>query len=73
MKTITQKLLLFVSGVVVGVAGITFWEIFGKPTLPTPEYDGWADVFQHIPVPDPNAEHRTSWAMDKTQPIRVEL
>ena len=53
-----RTILTFASGVVVGVVGISFWELFGKPVLPKPEivkhdltyhfepeYDGWAEQF----------------------------
>ena len=34
-----KRLLWFTAGVVVGVVGISFWELFGKPVLPKPEID----------------------------------
>ena len=50
--------LTFASGVIVGVVGISLYELFGKPVLPKPEivkhdltyhfepeYDGWAEQF----------------------------
>ena len=68
-----KPLLTFASGVVVGVVGISLYELFGKPVLPKPEivkhdltyhfepeYDGWAEQFNE---PEPDTED--------TQPVKV--
>ena len=36
-----KKLLWFISGVITGMIALTLYEIFGKPTLPTPDRGEW--------------------------------
>jgi heme A synthase len=60
------SLLTFVIGIVVGILGLTLYQIFGRPAIPPVGDDEWRSEY---PAVKPRDGYRA--ALDDTRPTKV--